>query len=240
MHYQGIFFDLDGTLLPMDNDTFIKGYLGLLSKAVAHLGYTPDTMIPTMWQGVAAMVKNDGSRSNFDIFWDYFAKAFGEEVHQHIPTFDAFYSDENGFHKAKAFTTFTPLAKEAVRLAHEKADCVVLATNPFFPRVAVESRISWVDLSPTDFDLMTTYENAHSCKPNPAYYAEITQKLGLDPSQCLMIGNNAREDVWAAGKAGLSAYLLTDCLIDEDGLLEKGLDCPKGNFGELIGFLKNL
>ena len=179
MTYQGIFFDLDGTLLPMDNDTFIKGYLGLLSRAVAHLGYKAETMIPTMWKGVAAMVKNDGSRSNFDIFWDYFSKAFGAEVYDHIPHFDAFYSD--GFHKAKAFTTPTPLSKEAVALAREKADCVVLATNPFFPRVAVESRISWVDLSPADFDLITTYENSHSCKPNPAYYVEITQKLGLDP-----------------------------------------------------------
>lgn len=238
MKYQGIFFDLDGTLLPMDNDGFIKGYLGLLSKAVAHLGYTPDTMIPTMWQGVAAMVKNDGGRSNFDIFWDYFSKTFGEEVYRHIPTFDAFYADPNGFHKAKAFTTPTPLSKTAVELARAKADKVVLATNPFFPRVAVESRMSWVGLSSADFDLVTTYENSHSCKPNPAYYAEITQKLGLDPTKCLMIGNNAKEDIWAAQKAGLAAYLLTDCLLDEDGLLETGLDCPKGNFEELIGFLK--
>lgn len=238
MTYQAIFFDLDGTLLPMDNDTFIKGYLGLLSKAVAHLGYTPDTMIPTMWQGVAAMVKNDGSRSNFDIFWDYFSKAFGKDVYDHIPCFDAFYSD--GFHKAKAFTSPTPLAGQAVSLARQKAGCVVLATNPFFPRVAVESRLSWAGLSPADFDLLTTYENSHSCKPNPAYYLEITKKLGLDPSRCLMVGNNAKEDVWAAQKAGLSAYLLTDCLIDEDGLLEKGLDCPKGNFNDLIDFLQNL
>ncbi|MBR6728407.1 MAG: HAD family hydrolase [Clostridia bacterium] len=87
---------------------------------------------------------------------------------------------------------------------------------------------------------MTTYENSHSCKPNPAYFVEITKRLGLDPTKCLMIGNNAREDVWAAGKAGLNAYLLTDCLIDEDGLLEKGLDCPKGDFNDLIAFLQAL
>ena len=240
MKYQGIFFDLDGTLLPMDNDAFIKGYLGLLSKAVAHLGYTPDTMIPTMWQGVAAMVKNDGSRTNYDIFWDYFSAAFGKEVYTHVPTFDAFYSDQNGFHKAKALTSPTPLAKRAVALAHEKARRVVLATNPFFPRVAVESRVSWADITFADFDLVTTYENSRSCKPNPAYYVEITKKLGLDPTKCLMIGNNAKEDVWAAQQAGLSAYLLTDCLIDDDGLLEKGLDCPKGSFEELIGYLEAL
>jgi FMN phosphatase YigB (HAD superfamily) len=240
MKYQGILFDLDGTLLPMDNDTFIKGYLGLLSGAVAHLGYKAEVMIPTMWQGVAAMVKNDGSKTNFDIFWEYFSKSFGEKVYGDIPTFDAFYSDPNGFHKAATLTQPTPLAKEAVALARQKADCVVLATNPFFPRVAVESRISWAGLAASDFDLLTTYENSRSCKPNPTYYLEICEKLGLDPGQCLMIGNNAKEDVWAAQKAGLSAFLLTDCLIDEDGLLQKGLDCPKGNFAELIDFLKSI
>jgi HAD superfamily hydrolase (TIGR01549 family) len=240
MQYQGIFFDLDGTLLPMDNDAFIKGYLGLLSKAVAHLGYTPDTMIPTMWKGVAAMVKNDGTCTNFDIFWNYFSNAFGKEVYDHVPTFDAFYADENGFHKAKTLTAPTPLAKQAVELARKKAERIVLATNPFFPRVAVESRLSWAGLSPDDFDLVTTYENSRSCKPNPAYYAEICKKMELDPSQCLMIGNNAKEDIWAAQKAGLSAYLLTDCLIDEEGLLDQGLDCPKGGFAELIELLDRL
>ncbi len=240
MKKQAIFFDLDGTLLPMDNDVFIKGYLGLLSRAVAHLGYKPETMIPTMWKGVAAMVKNDGSRLNFDIFWDYFSAAFGKEVYGHIPTFDAFYSDENGFHKAKAFTAPTPLAKKAVELAHTKAEKVVLATNPFFPRVAVESRLSWAGLSPDDFDLVTTYENSRSCKPNPAYYREICEKLGLDPAKCLMIGNNAEEDVKAAATIGMSTYLLTDCLIDEHDLLAQGLDCPKGSFHELIDYLTTL
>lgn len=234
MKYQGILFDLDGTLLPMDNDTFIKGYLKLLSKAVAHLGYTPDTMIPTMWQGVAAMVKNDGTRSNFDIFWAYFAKAFGKDVYDHIPHFDAFYSDVNGFHKAAALTQPTPMAREAVALARQNAERVVLATNPFFPRVAVESRMSWAGVSAEDFDLVTTYENSHSCKPNPAYYTEICEKLSLDPRKCLMIGNNADEDVRAAQAAGMDTFLLTDCLI-ADGELP---DCPKGGFAELLDFLK--
>lgn len=240
MTYQGIFFDLDGTLLPMDNDAFVTGYLSLLSEAVAHLGYTRDTLIPTMWRGVSAMIKNNGTRTNREIFWDCFSATFGEEVYAHAPVFDAFYSNQNEFHKAKALTTPTPLAKQAVALAREKANKVVLATNPFFPAVAVSARLSWADLTFEDFDLVTTYENSRSCKPNPAYFTEITEKLELDPGKCLMIGNNAKEDIWAAKQAGLSAYLLTDCLIDDDGLLKKGLDCPRGTFRELIEYLTSL
>ena len=32
---KAILFDLDGTLLPMDQDTFIKAYFGLLAKKLA-------------------------------------------------------------------------------------------------------------------------------------------------------------------------------------------------------------
>ena len=55
-----------------------------------------------------------------------------------------------------------------------------------------------------------------------------------------MIGNNAEEDVAAAAAVGMDTYLLTECLIDEKGLLEKGLDCPRGSFPDLLAFLKDL
>ncbi|MBE6703613.1 MAG: HAD family hydrolase [Ruminococcaceae bacterium] len=236
MKYQSIFFDLDGTLLPMDNDVFTKGYLTLLAGAVAHLGYEPKSMIDAMWKGVAAMVQNDRKRTNDQVFWEVFSNllGLGRKVYEHIPYFDAFYSD--GFHGAKIYTAPTPLADRAVTLAREKADKVVLATNPFFPRVAVDARLSWAEIAPERFDLITSYENAGCCKPNPAYYTEICEKLDLDPAQCLMVGNNAEEDIRAAQAAGLSTFLLTDCLIAE-GELPEG---PQGDFQTLIAYLENL
>jgi ribonucleotide monophosphatase NagD (HAD superfamily) len=51
-----------------------------------------------------------------------------------------------------------------------------------------------------------------------------------------MIGNNAEEDIAAAQAAGLSTFLLTDCLIAEGELPET----PKGSFPELIEFLTAL
>ncbi|MBO5790566.1 MAG: HAD family hydrolase [Clostridia bacterium] len=233
--YKAILFDLDGTLLPMDNDEFTKGYLGMLSRAVAHLGYTPDTMIPAMWQGVAAMVKNDGSRRNCEVFWETFSRLVGKDVTADIPQFDAFYSGD--FHKAIAFTQPTPNAKKAVSLARGAAERVVLATNPFFPPPAVYARLSWAGLSPDDFDLVTHYENSGSCKPNPYYYTEIAQKLGISPADCLMIGNNVDEDILAAKKAGMDTFLLTDCLIGDLTKAEVGV---QGSFDKLLVFLNSL
>lgn len=234
MRYEGIFFDLDGTLLPMDNDAFTKGYLGLLAAAVAPYGFEPKSMLSAMWKGVAAMVKNDGSRTNDKVFWDVFAGILGDFTYHHIADFDAFYKKD--FHKAVAFTQPTALAARAVALAREKANRVVLATNPFFPRVAVNARLSWTGIAEDDFDLITDYENSSYCKPNPVYYLDICKKMGVEPTRCLMIGNNAEEDIAAAQAAGLSTFLLTDCLIAEGALP----DTPKGSFPELIEFLTAL
>ena len=159
--YDAILFDLDGTLLPMDNDEFTKGYFSLLAKTLAPYGYTAETMIAAMWCGVAAMVKNDGSRKNSDAFWEVFASILGEKVYDDIPKFDAFYDKE--FHAAKAFTQPTESSPLAVSLARKKAGCVVLATNPMFPFVAVKSRMGWTGLTPEMFDLVTDYDNCCVC-----------------------------------------------------------------------------
>lgn len=61
---QAVLFDLDGTLLPMVQEEFIKGYFGALCRRFALKGYEPKRMIDTLWKGTAAMVRNDGSCPN--------------------------------------------------------------------------------------------------------------------------------------------------------------------------------
>ena len=235
MKYDAILFDLDGTLLPMDNDMFTKGYLALLSKVAAKAGgYDRETFIKAMWKGVSAMMKNDGRRKNEDVFWDVVAQILGKEVYEYIPVFDAFYQNE--FHETRQLTGPNPLAKEAIALAREHADKVILATNPLFPTVAVHARMSWIGVEPELFDWITDYSNSSTCKPNPAYYLEICEKFGLDPKKCLMIGNNAQEDVEAGTAAGMDLFLVTDWLINNGEMP----DCPQGSFADLIDYLKQL
>ena len=234
MKFNAIMFDLDGTLLPMELEEFTRGYFGLLIMELAPYGYTKDDIIPAMWQGVAAMVKNDGSVYNSERFWDVFAQILGDGIREHMLTLDKFYTTE--FNKAAAFCSPTPLASVAVSLAAEKADKLVLATNPVFPAPAVHSRLKWSGVSPDSFALITDYDNSKFCKPNPSYYREICEKLSLDPSKCLMIGNNTEEDISAAKAAGFSTFLLTDCLISKGDIP----DTPKGTFQDLIKYLEKI
>lgn len=210
---KAILFDLDGTLLPMDQDEFVKAYLKLLCKKTAHLGYEPQTLIDAIWKGTAAMIGNDGSVNNETVFWQVFTKIFGEKALLDKSLFDEFYRTD--FNEAKKVCGFAHDAKKVINAVKNKGYRVILATNPIFPAVATKARINWAGLSEDEFEWITTYENTSSSKPNPRYYAELTEYLGLIPEDCMMIGNNVTEDMVAA-TLGMKVFLLTDCLINQE------------------------
>lgn len=232
---KAVFFDLDGTLLGMDMENFIRDYLCRLAKMAAPLGYDSKLLVDAMWTCTAAMIQNDGSCTNYERFWSEFSKVFGEKVYGDIPTFNAFYRNE--FHGVKdACIPDAEAARAAVAAAREWADMVVLSTNPIFPRDAVLSRLSWVGLKAEDFDYITTYENSTLCKPNPAYYHEIMDKLGLIPEQITMVGNDMQEDMQASAAAGITKrYFVTDHAINRDGTPET---MPRGSLRAFPAWLK--
>lgn len=232
MMIKAILFDLDGTLLPMVQEDFVKGYFGELCKRFVPEGYEPKQLVETLWKGTKAMVKNDGNAPNMDRFWSVFADVYGAKCLDDIEKFDDFYGNE--FNRAEGFTQPTPLANRCVKAAKAKGYPVILATNPIFPRVATLARIKWAGLDQNDFDWITTYENSTRCKPNPAYYAEICKKRGLDPAQCLMIGNDVAEDLPAAS-IGMETYLVTDCLNEA-----KDVDITSVNQGTMSDLLAYL
>ena len=227
-----ILFDLDGTLLPMDNDAFTRGYFRLLAAKLAPHGYNAKQLVDGIWAGTAAMVKNDGSRTNEKAFWDRFSSIFGEAVLEDLPLFEEFY--ETDFQAAQAFCGFNPDAAATVQAVKTLGLRAVLATNPIFPAVATRSRIRWAGLTPEDFALYTTYENIGFCKPNPDYYREIMRRLGVRPEECLMVGNDATEDM-AAAETGMRVFLLTDCLLNREN---KDISTwPHGGFPQLMDYI---
>ena len=232
MKIKTVMFDLDGTLLPMDQDQFTKYYFGLLAKKLAPYGYDAEQLISGIWAGTAAMVKNDGSCTNEEAFWKKFSALMGEKVVEDKPLFEEFYRVE--FQGARASCGFAPQAAGLVAKLKAAGYRVLLATNPIFPAIATENRIRWAGLEPEDFELYTTYENSCHCKPNPDYYRDILNSMALDPAECLMVGNDATEDT-AAELTGMQVFLLTDCLINKEN---KDLSrWPHGGFDELEKFI---
>ena len=228
-----VLFDLDGTLLPMDQDHFVKMYFGLLAKTLTPSD--PEALIKAVWVGTKAMMTNDGSKTNEDAFWDTYCQLLGEDRRADEPAFRSFY--ENQFELVRNACGFNPKAAETIALVKSRGLKTALATNPLFPRIATQARARWAGLNLDDFELYTTYEDYSHCKPDPRYYQAVLDKLGLTAEECLMVGNDAVEDV-AATKLGIQVFLLTDCLINKNGV--DIAEYPHGGFDELMAFIENL
>lgn len=235
MRIKYVLFDLDGTLLPMDQDEFIQAYFGKLAGKLAPLGYDPKQLIKGIWAGTEAMIKNDGSCTNEEAFWNTFAALFGDHVRQDEPVFAEFYHNE--FQQVKDVCGYDERAGKIIRRLKERGFTIALATNPIFPAIATQSRIRWAGMEPEDFALYTTYENSCHCKPNPGYYRDVLAALGAEPGECIMVGNDVQEDM-VAETLGMKVFLLTDCLIDR---AETDLSrYPHGGFDELSAFLEEI
>ena len=231
---KAVLFDLDGTLLPMDQDVFVHSYLSGLAAKMAPLGYEPKRLVESIWGGTVAMVKNDGKRTNEAVFWEYFQGVFGENARKDEPVFEEFYRNE--FQAVRKSCGFSEEAAKVIGYLKAQGATVILATNPLFPAIATQSRVRWAGLNPEDFAFITTYENSSFCKPNLDYYREILAKMKLDPADCIMVGNDVGEDM-IARELGMQVFLLTDCLINKSG--KDISQYPHGSFGELQAFLKN-
>ena len=232
---KAILFDLDGTLLPMDQELFLKAYFGGLVKAMVPHGYDPDRVVKSIWDGTGAMITNNGKQTNEEVFWASFCAQFGPDARKDEPLFDAFYRTE--FQKVQNVCGFEPQAAEAIRQIKDMGYRLILATNPLFPPIATQSRVRWAGLKPEDFELITTYDNSSFCKPNLRYYEEILSKQGLSPAECVMVGNDVGEDM-IAQKLGMKVFLLTDCIINKAGT---DIDqFPHGSFPELLEFIRGL
>ena len=123
------------------------------------------------------MVKNEGSKSNEEAFWEVAITVYGEQIIKDKHFFDEFYEEE--FNKIKSVCGYHPAAAQIVHGLKEKGIRVALATNPIFPARATQWRIQWAGLAPEDFEFYTTYENSRYCKPNLDYYRDILTQLNV-------------------------------------------------------------
>ncbi len=228
---KALLFDLDGTLLPLDEQEFVNYYFSLLCKKTYEYGYEKNKLISTIWEGTKQMVLNNGTKNNETVFWNYFESVYGSSDDKFI--FDDFYNNE--FKNAKVSTKPNEEARKVIDFAKSNFNHVILATNPIFPKAATKTRMEWIGLLEEDFSLVTTYENSCFCKPNPKYYLEILSKFDLKPEEALMIGNNDIEDYKAATSIGIKTIIVNDCRILNEEVNVK-ITCQ---FKDLIETIKN-
>lgn len=210
-------FDLDGTILPLDAKMFEKAYIGSIAKSVAHT-INPQEMVEALWKATKAMIQTGSpERTNEEAFYQVFQESIGEETFTKLePVFAHYY--ESDYDVVETITSKNKEMRAIVDYLKEKGHTIILATNPLFPQVATDKRIRWAGFEPEEFDGITRFETSHFAKPHPGYYQEIMETYQLDPSSCIMIGNDAEEDM-IAKKVGIESWLVLDDLIQREETL---------------------
>ncbi|MCA9932799.1 MAG: HAD family hydrolase [Ardenticatenaceae bacterium] len=205
---QTILFDLDDTLLGNDMERFMPGYFSLISKYARNLMEERHFMQELLICTQHVIENTDTQLTNRDVFWQTFQQRNDLDPNELEPFFHEFYRRE--FPKLQAVTEFRPTAVPLIQTCFDLGLQVVIATNPLFPRIAIEERLAWAGVPVNEFDyaLVTTYENMHATKPHTAYYEEILTAVNCPPQSALMIGDDWEMDIEPAAQLGMSCYWL--------------------------------
>lgn len=233
--FKAVLFDLDGTLLNINMDEFLQHYFRKMAYMAREAGYNEaNLLIECVWRSTYAVIANrDPHLLNEEVFRDHFYRQWPVPREEFEPFFERFY--EVGFPQLKEQTRPFPGIPEMMERVFAKGCKVVVATNAVFPLVALQQRLNWAGLESFKFDLITSYEVMHFCKPHPEYYQEIADKLGVKPEECLMVGNDIGEDL-PAGTIGMKTFLVEEMLIDKGQQLKPNW---RGRLNDLYDFFRS-
>jgi HAD superfamily hydrolase (TIGR01549 family) len=203
-----ILLDLDDTLLGNKMERFLPLYFAALGERMAHF-IAPEDLVRQVLTSSRVMMQNqDPTVTNQQAFDADFFPGLGHPESEVRPIISSFYEED--FPALKRYTQLRPQARPLVETLFDQEYDVVIATNPMFPRRAIEHRLDWAGVFDFPFRLITTYENSHFCKPNPRYYQEILDIVGCRPQEGMMVGDDFENDIAPAMQVGLHTYWITD------------------------------
>jgi len=200
---KAILFDLDGTLLHLDINLFIKDYLKGLSACVAHI-LPPNKFIPHLMKISRAMEQNDGTDTNENVFKKSFFPFMGHPQEEIEPIFMKFYEQE--FPKLRHIAKKKPDARTLMEKVFNQGYDVVIATTPLLPKIAIEERLEWAGIVDFPYKLITSYENMKATKPNLLYFKQILNVIDQPANSCLMVGDEHKDMV--AANLGIHTFLV--------------------------------
>jgi len=209
--YSAILFDLDGTLLDVDMRRYIPAYVQGLADCVADI-VPHETASRTLLELVHQLIRrDDGDESNNRWYLVHAAASFGIDPDELQRRFSPWFAE--GLTGLDPLMAPAPLARSIVEGCLRRGQKVAVATNPVFPQTVIASRLRCAGLADLELSLVTNSDNSRRCKPNPQYFHDVLDTLGVQAADCLMVGNDTGHDL-AARYAGIATFLVDTWLID--------------------------
>ncbi len=250
---KAVLIDLDDTLLVNPTARFMQVYMARLEAYAAYQWGLHDMREPLTAAARSLMFSpRDMQRSNITVLVESLSAATGRTPDELLHLLNTFFASPE-FDAVRECTEPVSAAPQVIQRLKDTGYAVVIATNPIYVAEAIRQRLKWAGL-PDDFSaytFVTHAENMHFAKPHPAYYAEILGRIGVEPDEALMLGDDERNDIQAAATVGLytrqiTAHTLHEFLDEIDSLEDLPNRGPQeksiapqlmGNVGALYGLL---
>jgi len=219
--YKNIIFDYDGTLVMGSTDEFFKVFFReIVTKYVKWFLADPEPFKNAFSKAVDVMAKNSSDETNETVFYNAMSLETGIEVAKLKDFFVDFYDNEFK-HTHEAYDPI-PVMSDVLEYLHARGYNLVLATDPMFPRNAVDFKLSDCGINPRYFSLITTNQNCTRTKISHDFFKQILEKINIRPEETLMVGNHIEKD-GDATLVGIDTILLTDYLVNYDNKKFKNL-----------------
>lgn len=207
---KAILLDLDNTLLANPDKPFAQAFLAGVTDHFQRLHGYEDAAKALRESLKALAIEHNGTQSNAERMAVYFQRVSSLSQEETRKAWNSFYSD---IYPALMEPCVQPVrgAFELIQALREAGFALVIATNPIYPESAILARMAQVGL-PTEtgtYALVTGAELMHYPKTNPAYYAEILGRIGVEPDEALMVGDSETNDIQPAHAVGLHTFHIT-------------------------------
>ena len=206
---KAILLDLDNTLLKNPDHTFALTYLSI-AEAFFRERWGIQDVAQLFVQSIKAMSNHrDMHTSNTMLRATLLANKTQHPLEKVNADLSTFY--ESMFPDLRPCVEPIPGVRAVVDDFINRDYAVVIATNPLYPAIAIQQKLIWAGLSPNldDYAFVTTADNMHYVKPDPAYYAEILARIGIEPDETVMVGDSTRNDLHPAQQLNIHTYHIT-------------------------------
>ena len=200
---KAVLLDLDNTLLHNPDGPFARAFKRAFDAHFSDsLGLEKSsTAFHSAIQSLSG--PRDMMTANADAMTAELAQAFQLSSETLRQALTAFYQQPYDSLRRRAASI--PVAYQLIETLLEQDLLVGIATQPIYPESAILKRLDWAGLADFQHDLafISHSENMHFAKPEPAYYAELVARIGIEPDEALMIGDSQANDIQPAQTLGI-------------------------------------